>query len=76
MFFTRVGMLIAWLACIVGAMQLAMSAGVILAPESFPDSARYLGTKTGAALDRGAMLLLVGIAFGILTDISRSLQRP
>jgi hypothetical protein len=36
---------------------------------------RYLGSATtGEAIDQGLMLVVFGIAIGILTDISRSVM--
>ena len=75
MFFTMAGRIVAWLACVFGALQVI--GGVYLAQfDNFRDLAmRYLGTPTtGKAIDQGVMLLVFGIGIGILTDISRSVK--
>lgn len=68
MFFTKLGLAIAWLLVIVGGLQvmIALSIDPALAP-------RYFGSKTlGQAIDRGALYFLVGIAAGMVSEISRS----
>lgn len=76
MFFTRVGMIVAWLVCAFGVMRIAPALAVLLAPESFPNSARFIGGGTGEAIDKGLLAIVVGIALGVLVEISQSLRSP
>lgn len=75
MFFTSVGRVLAFITVAFGGMRLV--AGVVVAINGTPEAAaRYLGSATsGAAIDQGIMTIGIGIALGILTDISRSLKR-
>ena len=71
MFFTKAGQVIAWLAVVFGGLRIALGFG--LAGGNPAAAQRYLGSATtGDAIDQGLMLVVFGIAIGILTDISRS----
>ena len=71
MFFTKAGRVIAWLAVAFGGLRIALGFG--LAGGNPAAAQRYLGSATtGDAIDQGLMLVVFGIAIGILTDISRS----
>lgn len=73
MIFTKVGRVIAWLAVAFGGLRIALGFG--LAGGSAEAAQRYLGSATtGEAIDQGLMLVVFGIAIGILTDISRSVM--
>ena len=79
MFFTKIGRIAAWLAFIGGVLRIGM--GVLLAQSTAHDPAaaarRYLGTQTtGEAIDQGLVVLVIAIALGILTEISRSVAAP
>jgi hypothetical protein len=77
MFFTRVGVVVAWLALLLGASRFAM--GMLVAFKLYPaefEASRYLGSTTpGEAVNQGLLVLLIAIALGILTEISRSLRK-
>ncbi|WP_019995613.1 hypothetical protein [Aureimonas ureilytica] len=75
MLFTKAGRVLAWLLFISGAYRFGMGLyAAITDNQAFV--ARYIGSRTsGEAIDRGGMLLAAAITLGILTDISRSLQR-
>lgn len=69
MFFTKLGQVIAWLLVIVGGSQ-AMLAFAVAFTTVAP---RYFGTKpTGEAIDAGMLYVLIGVAVGIVAEISRS----
>jgi hypothetical protein len=66
------GQVIAWLAVVVGGGRIIT--GFSLAGSGDPASiARYLGSDTtGEAIDQGLMLVVFGVALGILTEISKA----
>lgn len=67
-FFTKFGLAIAWLLVIVGGLQVALA--LAIDPDLAP---RYLGGRTpGQALDRGVLYCLIGIAAGMVAEISKS----
>ncbi|TGQ19362.1 MULTISPECIES: hypothetical protein [unclassified Mesorhizobium] len=68
MFFTKSALVIAWLLVILGGLQ------VVVAYNIDPDLApRYFAGKTpGQAIDRGALYCLIGIAAGMVAEISKS----
>lgn len=77
MIFTRVGVVIAWLALVLGVSRFAMATLVAfkLYPAGF-EASRYLGSATpGEATNQGIIVILVAVALGILTEISRSVRR-
>ncbi|MER9221925.1 hypothetical protein NKI48_23850 [Mesorhizobium sp. M0644] len=72
MFFTKLGRVIAWVLVIlsgfrvVAAVSFAFTTGQNMAP-------RYFGSKTtGEVIDQGLLYLLIGVAVGIVAEISRS----
>lgn len=77
MFFTKLGMGVAWLAFIVGALRLgiAFEAG---RHDNYAELARrYFGSKTlGEVIDQSFLVMLFGIALGVVAEISRSLNKP
>ena len=75
MFFTKAGGVVAWIAFILGGLRAMMGFYVASSPHD-PEVSRYLlGTSTGAAIDQGLYAMGLGIALGILTEISRSVAR-
>ena len=75
MFFTRVGQVVAWLTFVLGTFQVFLgfvgAATVDTVQGRAEFARRYLGSNTtGSAIDNGQMLLVVGIALGILVEIS------
>lgn len=71
MIFTKAGREIAWLAVAFGGLRIALGFG--LAGGNAEAARLYLGSATtGEAIDQGLMLVVFGIALGILTEISRS----
>lgn len=87
MLFVRLGRIAAWMLLIFGTLRLLLGAVVIFITETMTGAegevidrdalaktlqARYLGSTTpGEALDSGAIIILVGIALGILVRIGR-----
>lgn len=75
MLFTKVGRVFAAVAVFFGCWRIAMG----LAAGFTNNQAlitRYVGSGTsGEVVDSGFMLLAAGVAFGVLTDISRSLRK-
>jgi hypothetical protein len=73
MVFTNLGRIIAWLLVIVGSLR----AGSALLFTSMTGEAmypRYFGSKTtGEVIDAGMMYIMVGVAVGMLAEISRSI---
>lgn len=70
MFFTKVGQVIAWLAFVFGLLRAGM--GIVLALNGIP-SARYLGSaSTGEAIDQGVIIMAIGVALGVLYEISKA----
>jgi hypothetical protein len=75
MFFTKLGRVLAWLAFVGGAVRLAMGFLVASSGNHAALAPRYLGSSTsGEAIDQGIMVLVFGVALGILVEISRTLQ--
>ncbi|TIL40239.1 hypothetical protein [Mesorhizobium sp.] len=70
MFFTKLGQVIAWLLVIVGGSQAMLAFAVAFTTGQSP---RYFGSKpTGEAIDAGMLYVLIGVAVGIVAEISRS----
>jgi len=75
MIFTTIARIIAWLMSLFGALLAAM--GFYLAFSSMPRAAvsNYIGSQTtGEVIDKGVLIFAVGIALGVLTDISKSVR--
>ncbi|UDL88115.1 hypothetical protein LGH82_23565 [Mesorhizobium sp. PAMC28654] len=68
MFFTKLALVIAWLLVILGGLQVALAFSID--PTMAP---RYFGSRTlGQAIDRGVLCFLIGIAGGVVAEISKS----
>lgn len=64
--------MIAWLAVALGGLRVALGFGLAIGGDQAA-AHRYIGSgTTGDAINEGMLLLALGIALGILTDISRS----
>ncbi|MHA7777809.1 hypothetical protein [Roseibium sp. M-1] len=57
-------------------MQVALAAGVSMGLIIEPHPGFFLGTHTREqAIDSGLMKIMAAVAFGIITEISRSVER-
>lgn len=88
MLFIRLGRIAAWILLIVGTLKFLLGASVIFMVETMTGvegeiidrdvlakalQARYLvSTTPGEAIDKGALIILSGIALGILVQVGRS----
>ncbi|MEK1890738.1 MAG: hypothetical protein AAAB35_24880 [Phyllobacterium sp.] len=72
MFFTKLGRIIAWLLVILGGIRASL--GFVIAFGGNQAMAqRYLGSgTTGEAIDKGLLFILLGVAVGMIAEISRS----
>ena len=80
MFFTRVGMALAWLAFVFGSLRLAIAVSITWRSDGAEAAAfysnRYLGTvETGDAINQATLVVGFSIVLGVLTEISRSVRR-
>lgn len=76
MFFTLLGTVRAWLALVLGTMRLVPGLVVAWSETPPPALVKLLGSGTsGQAIDQGLVVLLVAVALGTLTEISRSVRR-
>ncbi|CTQ52208.1 hypothetical protein LP7551_00725 [Roseibium album] len=74
--FTRLGTFIAGVAFILGCVQIALAVGVASGAISDPRHGLFLGGVTSEqAIDSGLVKILAAVAFGVLTEISRSVER-
>jgi hypothetical protein len=80
MLFTWLGKIAAWLAVLLGSLRIGM--GLFVAsiddPEQYAFAVkRYLGSasSSGEAIDRGINVIVIGIALGVLTEISSTLSK-
>ena len=74
--YTRLGTLIAGAAFILGSVQIAMGLGVVTGTISAGDPVLLLGNMTAEqTIDSGLLKILAAVAFGIITEISRSVER-
>lgn len=72
MFFTTAGRVIAWFLVVTGALRVAMGLSIAFI-ESQSMSPRYFGTRsTGEAIEGGLFWLMIGVALGIASEISRA----
>ncbi|WP_287347168.1 hypothetical protein [Mesorhizobium sp.] len=72
MIFTKLGRVIAWLLVIVGGSQ-AVLAFAIAFQTGQSMGPRYFGSKpTGEVIDAGMLYVLIGVAVGMVAEISRS----
>jgi len=77
MFFTKVGIIAAWLMLTMGALRVATGVyvGMNIETPGF-EPALFLGSSTpGDAIDWGLIVALCGIGLGILTEVSRSVRQ-
>ncbi|MBB2674530.1 UNVERIFIED_ORG: diacylglycerol kinase family enzyme [Rhizobium esperanzae] len=79
MIFTKLARIVAWLALIAGAGQLAIGVGIaseFLGPYDAA-LARYApgAANSGDVIDRGLYVLIFAISLGALAEISRSVQQ-
>lgn len=73
MFFTKVGRVIAWLLVVAGGLRAALGFAVAFSGNQAL-APFYLGTDTsGEAINRGLLVLLIGVSVGMVAEISRSL---
>lgn len=76
LFFTRLGMVLAWLALVLGAMRLGP--GLVVAWSDTPPSAavKLMGSGTsGHAIDQGILMILLAVTLGTLTEVSRAVRQ-
>ena len=79
MLFTSLGKLLAWLTLGLGSLRTGM--GLFVASYDDPERyafavTRYLGSvSSGESIDRGIYLIAVGVALGVITDISSSVAK-
>lgn len=72
MFFTKLARVIAWVFVILGGFR-AVLAFTIAFTNNQALAPRYLGSSsTGEAIDKGLLYFLIGVAVGVVADISRS----
>lgn len=71
-FFTMLGRIVAWLLLVFGCLRVALAVAVVSTTgESTYE--RYLGSSTtGEAIDGGLLYIVLGIALGVIAEISRS----
>ena len=79
MMFTHLGRIVAFLALLIGVWQVVFGFMIAFDVIGPPEAAlaRYFPSKyktTGQVIDRGWYIILFGIAFGILTEISYSVR--
>ena len=76
MTFTAAGRFIAKLAIILAVLRIAIAVFVTLTEDPGSAAARYLGPgSTGQVIDEAIYVIVFAICLGVLTDISRALQR-
>ncbi len=79
MSFTKLGRFIAYAFVVIGLLGIAMGVGIAVMADDMQAneflSRRYLGSVTsGETIDQGIFRVLIGVAFGIATEISRGLE--
>jgi len=74
--FTKLGTFIAGVVFFLGCMQVGLAAGVALDIIVEPRPGLFLGNMTTEqAIDSGLMKIMAAVAFGVITEISRSVER-
>lgn len=74
--FTRLGTFIAGVVFILGCVQIALAVGVVTGAISEPRQGLFLaGLTSEQAIDNGLLKILAAVAFGVLTEISRSVEK-
>ncbi|MER8970947.1 MULTISPECIES: hypothetical protein [unclassified Mesorhizobium] len=72
MFFTKLGRVIAWVLVILGGFRAVLAFTIAFTTDQTM-APRYLGSSsTGEAIDKGLLYFLVGVAVGMVAEISRS----
>ena len=73
MIFTKLGLAIAWLLVVVSGLRVVAAFAIAYTGQT--TAPRYFGSKTtGEVIDQGLFLLLIGVAVGIVAEISRSVS--
>lgn len=74
--YTSLGTLIAATVFIIGCVQVALAFGIMMNLVVEPSPGLFLGSATpSAAIDSGILKILASVAFGMLTEISRSVSK-
>lgn len=76
MFFTRIGTIIAHLAFWVGLLGFATALLLIFGPEFQTDDGQIVFKNLGKKLDSGAKFIVIGVALGVMCEISKKLSGP
>jgi len=83
MFFTKVGVIVAWIAMVLGVLTLMLGyevginqTGSIFADAFRIDSVQKAETQSKLSISQGYIVFLCGLVLGILTEISRSVAGP
>jgi hypothetical protein len=77
MFFTKFSAGVAWLTVILSVFQIVV--GIAIATLGSPETARDIfGSRgTGRAIDQGMIWLVVGLALGMVSEMSRAIvEKP
>ena len=76
MTFTSWGRLVAILAVLLGLLRIGTAVVVLMSDDPQTAARSLLGSSTtGAAIDQALYVIIFGICLGVLTDISRALQK-
>jgi len=76
MTFTSAGRFIAKSALVLAVLRIAIAVYVTIAADPGSAFARYLGAgSTGQVIDEAIYVIVFAICLGVLTDISRAVQR-
>ncbi|WP_342069688.1 hypothetical protein [Yoonia algicola] len=76
MTFTMVGRFIAKTAIVLAALRIATALLVIFSDDPIVAASSLLGSQTtGEAIDQAVYVVIFAICLGVLTDISRAVQR-
>jgi hypothetical protein len=75
MFFTKIGTALAYIGFVLGVMRVGLGAYVAFGSADMASnsaaSQRYLASfNSGQAMDKGMVMILIAVAFGILCEIS------
>lgn len=83
MFFTKVGVIVAWIAMVLGVLTLVLGyevginqTGSIFADAFRIDSVQKAAAQSKLSISQGFIVFLCGLVLGILTEISRSVADP
>jgi hypothetical protein len=75
-FFTKVGLVVAWLGIVLSVMQFAL-AWIVFFNLDTPgfDAARYIGSSNpGRMVNQSLLVFAIALALGIVAEISRSIR--